>query len=505
MTFNHIFNIPPASDWINILILFFVISVIILISEIIRIKLHWSQEFTRKIVHISVGILLLLTPVLLETSLPLILIAVFFSVFNFVALRKGLLPGIHIDRNNYGTFYYAISFLILVLLFWGNNKIIIIASMMVMAVGDAAAAIIGKSIKNPKAYYLIKDKKTWNGSFAMFVFSFLAISLTLLLYPSNNFYVHHNLVNLFLISLVTAIFITFAEALGNRGNDNLSVPLLCGISLYCLLNGTFPHLVQFSLGMVLGGIIALLSYRAKFLSASGSVTVFLLAIIIFGFGGLKWAIPILTFFFLSSLLSKWKKGQKQKFDLIFEKGNQRDSGQVLANGGIAGFLVILNIFLPNDIWYMAYLAAIAAAMADTWATEIGILFGHHPRLITTFKKVQPGTSGGISLAGLLGSILGAAVVALSGYFFIYPNFYSSYLPMFFVTSAGVFGGLIDSLIGATIQAQFKCPKCHKITEKRKHCSGTETQQISGINWINNDIVNFINTLSGALLVFILYQ
>jgi dolichol kinase len=170
MTFNHIFNIPPSSDWINILILFFVITIIILISEIIRVKLHWSQEFTRKIVHISVGILLFLTPVLLETSLPLILIGVFFSVFNFVALRKGFLPGIHIDRNNYGTFYYAISFLILVLLFWGNYKIIIISSMMVMAVGDAAAAIIGKSIKNPKAYCLIKDKKTWNGSFAMFVF-----------------------------------------------------------------------------------------------------------------------------------------------------------------------------------------------------------------------------------------------------------------------------------------------------------------------------------------------
>ena len=269
------------------------------------------------------GILLLLTPVLLETSLPLILIAIFFSVFNFVALRKGLLPGIHIDRNNYGTVYYAISFLILVLLFWGNFKVIIIASMMVMAVGDAAAAVVGKSIKNPKIYCLIIDKKTWNGSIAMFAFSLLAISLTFLLYPSNNFFTHHNLITLCLISFLTAIFVTFAEALGNRGNDNLSVPLLCGISLYYLLNVTLLQIFQFSLGMILGGTIALLSYRAKFLSASGSVTVFLLAIIIFGFGGLLWAVPILTFFFLSSLLSKWKKDQNNLLLRCFGQ-NQRE-------------------------------------------------------------------------------------------------------------------------------------------------------------------------------------
>ena len=64
--------------------------------------------------------------------------------------------------------------------------------------------------------------------------------------------------------------------------------------------------------------------------------------------------------------------------------------------------------------------------------------------------------------------------------------------------AGVGGALVDSLLGATIQAQYKCPNCNKITEKLVHCENHHTVLIKGIRWINNDFVNFICTASGAL-------
>jgi uncharacterized protein (TIGR00297 family) len=493
MNLSHVFQVPPARDWMNLLLLFSGILILIIISEFTRKKLHWRQGVTRKIVHISVGFLLLLTPLLLKTSLPLLLIAAFFTVFNFIALKKNLLPGIHLDRYNLGTVYYAFSFFILVLLFWQNHKVIIIASMMVMAVGDAAAAIIGHNIRHPHIYYLIRDQKSWEGSLTMFVVSTMAIFITFILYPPNLATSSHSTFYLFLFSILTAIIASVAEALGDRGNDNLSVPLVTSVVIYFLLSGGRTEHIQFITGMFLGGIAVLLSHRLNFLTSSGSAAAFILACIVFGFGGWKWTIPILTFFILSSILSKMGKS---KPDTIFEKGSRRDYAQVLANGGIAGTLMIAYILFPAPFFYISYLGSLAAATSDTWSTEIGMRAKQQPRLISSFQQVPAGTSGGITPAGIAGGVAGAFILAVSGSFF----FNSSILwILLIITLTGIGGSLLDSLIGATVQIQFKCRICGKITEKRQHCGNNLTEFVSGINWMNNDMVNFFNSLTGALI------
>ena len=172
------------------------------------------------------------------------------------------------------------------------------------------------------------------------------------------------------------------------------------------------------LALVCGAIAGIISYRLGFLTASGSVMLFLLAAAVFGFGGIKWTIPILTFFILSSILSKISKKSKPEFDLIFEKGSRRDHMQVLANGGIGGLLVIGYHFTGQEMLFWAYLTSLAAATADTWATETGTMIGQTPRLITNFSTVEPGTSGGITPAGLAGALLGALVLAGSGVFYL---------------------------------------------------------------------------------------
>ncbi|HFE64799.1 MAG TPA: DUF92 domain-containing protein, partial [Caldithrix sp.] len=78
-----------------------------------------------------------------------------------------------------------------------------------------------------------------------------------------------------------------------------------------------------------------------------------------------WTVPVLAFFVTSSLLSKIGRSRKVQFDLIFEKGDRRDAGQVFANGGVAGLLMILFVFVPMHEIYFMYLAALAAAAADT--------------------------------------------------------------------------------------------------------------------------------------------
>jgi uncharacterized protein (TIGR00297 family) len=499
MDYSHIFEIPPASDWLNLVLLFIGIFILILISEVTRKKLHWSQEATRKIVHISVGLLLLLTPLLLQTSFPLVVISLFFTIFNFVALKKNLLPGIHIDRHNLGTVYYALSFLILVLLFWTDYKIIIIAAMMVMAVGDAAAAIVGQNVRKPHTYQLIRDQKSLEGSLTMFLVSVVAIFLTFLLYSPNLATSNHTTLYLLIFAVVAAIVATAAESLGDRGNDNLLVPLLTALVLYFLLSGNKNLHLQFMTGMLLGGMVAILSYNAKFLTASGSVSTFLLASVIFGFGGWKWTIPILVFFLLSSLLSKLGK---KSFDEIFEKGSRRDYLQVWANGGVAGLLMIWEILKPHPLIYLAYLGAMAAATADTWATEIGMRLGRRPHLISNFKPVLPGTSGGVTLSGLSGAFLGSLILVLSGIGFLLEyNWNKKIVILILLTLIGVAGSLVDSLLGATLQVLYRCNVCQKITEKRIHCQKNQTVMVSGVKWMSNDMVNFFNTLTGALFAF----
>jgi uncharacterized protein (TIGR00297 family) len=262
------------------------------------------------------------------------------------------------------------------------------------------------------------------------------------------------------------------------------------------------ELIFFFGGAAFALIIAFLSYKARFLTGSGAFATFVLGAVIFGLGGLSRAIPILTFFIFSSLLSKTGKKIKSCYDLIFEKGSRRDFAQVVANGGVGGLAVLFDIFYQDQICYYIYLGALAAATADTWATEIGVFFGQKPRLILNFKSVPSGTSGGITLAGSLGALGGACVLALSGYYFFpsHHNFPPPLTAFFIITVSGLVGSMADSLIGATVQVQYQCPICHQITEKKVHCTH-KTEKIKGISWINNDAVNFFATLSGAACAY----
>ncbi len=71
--------------------------------------------------------------------------------------------------------------------------------------------------------------------------------------------------------------------------------------------------------------------------------------------------------------------------------------------------------------------------------------------------------------------------------------------------AALFASLIDSLIGATLQAQYQCSLCNKMTERSTHCNGKETKHSRGLKWLSNDIVNFICAFAGGVFVLIVLQ
>ncbi len=263
------------------------------------------------------------------------------------------------------------------------------------------------------------------------------------------------------------------------------------------------NLFNVAIGFILAVVVALAAWRAGTLNRQGAVAAGLLGTIIFGLGGLGWAILLLAFFISSSALSRLFRKKKMIFDEKFSKGSQRDAGQVLANGGIAGLFVLLHVLFPGALWpWIGFTGALAAANADTWATELGVLSRSAPRLITSGRTVERGTSGGISWVGTAAAAGGALFIALLGVgcwqgdiFSLAPN---SLAWLAGITLAGLAGSLADSLLGATIQAIYYCPSCKKETERSPlHTCGTPTRLLRGWPWLDNDWVNAVCTIVGA--------
>jgi uncharacterized protein (TIGR00297 family) len=254
-------------------------------------------------------------------------------------------------------------------------------------------------------------------------------------------------------------------------------------------------------GFLLALFISYIAFRAHSLSKSGALAALVLGTIVFGIGGIPWAILLLTFFITSSLLSRAFKNRKHGMDEKYSKGHQRDAGQVFANGGLAMLFVVVHALDPaSGLGWVGFAASLAAVNADTWATELGVLNPTPPRLITNLlKRVEKGTSGGVSLIGTLASLAGAAVIALPASLLTY---HWSLFPI--ITFAGLAGSLFDSFLGATAQAMYFCPKDKKETEKHPlHTCGTETVHVRGWKWLNNDLVNFLCGAFGVMLAILL--
>lgn len=255
--------------------------------------------------------------------------------------------------------------------------------------------------------------------------------------------------------------------------------------------------VQLAIGILLGALIGALAYRAGALSRGGAWAAALTGGLVFGLGGAAWAALLLAFFVSSSALSRAFAARKAGLSEKYSKGARRDAGQVLANGGLAALLALAHAFWPQQAWpWIAFLGAMAAVNADTWATELGVLGARPPRLITSGRVVERGASGGVSAPGYLAALGGSALIGLAAALFA-PA--AQALPLLGSAAlGGLAGSTCDSLLGATVQAIYCCPACKKETERHpRHTCGAETHRVRGWRWLDNDAVNFACSLAGA--------
>jgi uncharacterized protein (TIGR00297 family) len=237
--------------------------------------------------------------------------------------------------------------------------------------------------------------------------------------------------------------------------------------------------------------------RARTLSPGGaaaSVVVGTLAIT----AGWSWGLLLLAFFVTGSALSRL--GERKKAELtrpIVQKGGERDARQVLANGGVYAIAALGSLVFPSPAWYAAGAGALAASTADTWATELGTLFGGEPVSVASAKRVPPGTSGGVTLSGTIAGAGGALFIAALATLAHWP------VPFAAVALGGMAGALADSILGAVLQARRWCDLCATPTERLVHSCGTATRHAGGVAGLDNDAVNAVCSAVGALIALVL--
>ncbi|MGH7598690.1 MAG: DUF92 domain-containing protein [bacterium] len=487
----------PATDWLLGTLLFVGMLVLLALAERLYRRYPHRTEALRKFIHIATGVAVLPAPWLFTSWVPIFIITAFFALANWWAIQHGKLKSIHeVSRASLGTFYYPLSYAVLLLLFWQRQVMILSISFALMAFGDAIAGIIAGKVQQRKILPLSWDKKSLQGSVAMFACSAFLVALGLALFR------HHDGLTFgssILVAIAIGLLATAAEAISYRGSDNLTVPLLSALGLLVILKPETQ--IQFLFGEALALTVVSAAFTVKALDLSGALAGFIIGTFVFGIGGWSFAIPMLLFFIVSSLLSKLPQQNATVAEKMIAKGDCRDAVQVLANGLLPTLTVITSLFIKNETAFLLYLGGLAAATADTWATEIGLRLGKQPRSILTGKLVAPGTSGGITLVGVLGAILGAALVALAGYlsYRFFKKIEIHWQLFIGVTIGGIIAQFIDSLLGATLQRRNRCVVCGKITERGEHC-GQPANHASGWRWLDNDVVNIACGVSGMLIV-----
>lgn len=300
-----------------------------------------------------------------------------------------------------------------------------------------------------------------------------------------------------------------------------------------------PVAIDLATGAALAAVGAFAAHRLGLLTAGGAVGAAVIGALTFGLGGWEWALLLVIFFATSSAVTQWQADEKAEAGRTFAKGGRRDLGQVLANGGLPALLAILHWRWPDAWLFAAYTGALAVATADTWATEVGLLAEAPPRLVTSGRIVRPGTSGGVTVLGTVAAVVGAAVIGLSA-----AVLYSlrdvvtfgglglwdaSGLPLLPIGAlAGLVGTAVDSLLGATLQAQYRssgdrgngvadhaaraahddgvphggiAPSPHGDTERATALDGTRNERVRGWGWMTNDVVNVVAVGVGGVVAW----
>lgn len=440
------------------------------------------SEERRKAVHISMGAFAVLLPLI--PWWQAVFLAISAVLFNLFALQRLLghrlfRPGERAGRLTSGIVLYPLSVLGLLLIF-RNRLDIVAASWGILAAGDGMATIIGR--KFPIGAIPWNRRKSLGGSLALLVFGSLAgVALAwwcreAVMPPAYPWF-------FFVAPVAAAAAAAAVETLPVSLDDNVMVAgaaagvmwVLSLVSHDLVVYAVDTRLAMLPLAAALNLLVAFAGYRARTVTLSGTIVGAILGTAIFIFAGpAGWGLLLLCFA-VAVVTSRMGLTRKRALGIAEEKGGRRGGGNAFANTGVASIAAAMSVLTyAHEDARLAFVAALVAGASDTVASEIGKAWGRRTFLLTTGRRVVPGTSGAMSLEGTIAGVVSAAALALVAY--ALDLIILSHVAL--VVAAATAGALVESALGATLEAR-------------------------GV--LNNDMLNFINTAVAAVVAVELWQ
>jgi len=189
------------------------------------------------------------------------------------------------------------------------------------------------------------------------------------------------------------------------------------------------------------------AYYAKAADSDAVLSETIVCLLVVLFGGAAWFLLLLSFYLLGGAFTKYGYDYKKKLGIAQSKGGVRGYKNVYSNSLVPLVLAICYGLYRSELFIFAFIAAVATAIGDTLASEIGETSRSKPRMITTMEVTEPGVDGGITPLGELVALCGSATIGLLAL--------ATGMTGVWGVAVGIIGGFLgtnfDSLLGAIFQ------------------------------------------------------
>jgi len=527
---------PNSILWYS---LFLIVLAICVISMLEKRRPAW-QFYLRKSLHIVVIFVAAVASMLLD-SVWLPILSWLATILLWIAIKRGWFEEVVVGeqtRKPWGMVYFSVIYALLTSLPWvldglNNNQLLMLRwmngwSFCTLAFADGLAGIVGRwgtsvlgldKERSNVIFKLESERKSWLG-FVVFWFVAVAVGVLFLGIGDEVLPAHSRWVGSVVIPqlVVFGFVVAMVELVSGKGSDNLLVVLVLWLFAGVMAMGMMgkPHAIFHSgteylfVYMVLSVVAAIFLYKKGILDNTGAAMAWILAFVVVVMAG--WSLwPLIIFLGLANLAGRWRKKGARFIAGDLKEGKPRDRWQVLANGGLYLVCAVIAYAAEMDIaelfgftlsdgfgekCRLLALISISASSADTLSSEVGQWLGGAPRSIITGKKMPKGVSGGVTMAGFFGAILGAVAVGLCvciDDWEVLANLMGCCKMEIFIAVAGfgVIGTLIDSILGDLLQAKYRSVDGELLDRPE---GGDVKYPEKGFAFVSNDVVNFMTGL-----------